>query len=354
MRKIRQIIIHMTALAGLMLSVSCEHRILTDPAGIHYVRVYFDEQIKNVTCGFYNEEFEHPDYSKPLNVRAALSSPVDGKIVTETVIRNQGHDERGYYIEGYIAAQGGEYNLIMYQLGLPVTHIRNIDNYFDMLAYTDMVNERELSYIPAISSRLDNNKIMSEPEHLMVARYEGLTVENSLQVDTLRTAEGDHFTASSIAKSYYLQLRINGVEWVKTAAAVLSGMAGSSRLCENEGMVQTDPVNLFFSMRHGDRTKRIGQKGSSAVLYTTFTTFGKIPDMTSELMLNFEFTKSDGTTQTESFDITEAFKTPQAIENQWLILDKEINITPPEGSGTSGAMGPGVEGWEEKDAELYM
>ena len=33
---------------------SCEHRVLTDPTNVHYVRVYLDENIKNVTYGFYN------------------------------------------------------------------------------------------------------------------------------------------------------------------------------------------------------------------------------------------------------------------------------------------------------------
>jgi hypothetical protein len=40
-----------------------------------------------------------------------------------------------------------------------------------------------------------------------------------------------------------------------------------------------------------------------------------------------------------------------AIEEQWLILDKEINISRPEGTG---GLDPGVEGWDEVDADLYM
>lgn len=354
MMRTRHIIMYMIVLAVLAISNSCDHRVLTDPSEVHYIRVYLDEQIKNVTCGFYNESFEHPEYIKPLNIRATLSSPATGEVVREGLIRNQGSDERGNYIDGYIAAPKGEYNLIMYQLGSPVTHIKNPNNCFDMLAYTDPVNERVHNYISDISSEMDLNKIMLEPEHMMVARYEGLVIENSFQADTLRTAEGDYFTASSIAKSYYLQLRITGVEWVTRAAAVLTGMSGSSRLCENEGMVLNDPVNLFFTMLYGERGKRSGTKGSPAILYTTFTTFGKITDISSEMTLNFEFTKSDGSTQTESFDMTEVFKTPMAIENQWLILDKEINITPPPNTETSGSMDPGVEGWKDKEADLYM
>ena len=41
-----------------------------------------------------------------------------------------------------------------------------------------------------------------------------------------------------------------------------------------------------------------------------------------------------------------------ALENQWILLDKEINITKPIGG--TGGMDPGVEGWNEKEADLFM
>ena len=41
-----------------------------------------------------------------------------------------------------------------------------------------------------------------------------------------------------------------------------------------------------------------------------------------------------------------------AIENQWLLLDKEISITKPIGG--SGGMDPGVDGWKEEEADLPM
>lgn len=350
MMNLRHFLTILSALVFLAVLTSCEHRVLTDPTNVHFLRVYLDEDIKNVTYGFYNESYEHPEFTKPLNIRAALASTETGTVVAESILKDQGKDERGSYIEGYIGAPAGEYHLVMYQLGSPITHIRYPNNYYDMLAYTDPVSERVLNYVSNIT-KVEISKVMLEPEHILATREEDIKVPYTLQVDTLRTAEGDHFTASSIAKSYYLQMRITGVEWVRAAAAVLSGMSGSYRLSEPNGMAMNDPVNLFFSMTYGDRQKRSGEKGSAAVLYTTFTTFGKIPDLESELTLSFEFTKTDGSTQTESFDITDAFKTPLAIEKQWLILDKEINITRPE--GTSG-MDPGVEGWEEVDADLYM
>ena len=330
---------------------SCEHRILTDPTNVHYVRVYLDEEIKNVTCGFYNEDYEHPEFTRPLTMLACLADSQTGEIMSEGILKNQGSDERGYYIDGYVGAPSGEYNLVVYQLGSPHTLIKHTENYFSMHAYTSTVSERVLGYLAQTSKVLDSERIMQEPEHIMATSCTDIRINHSEKVDTLRTAEGDFFTARSIAKSYYIQLTVTGVQWIKSASAVLSGLSGSSLLCEEEGMIESDPVNLYFNMQYNGSKKRSSGDTSAEVLHATFTTFGKIPDLTSELTLNFEFTKSDGSSQIESIDITEVFKTPMAIENQWLLLDKEITITKPIGSG---GMDPGVDGWKDEEAALPM
>ena len=330
---------------------SCEHRILTDPTNVHYVRVYLDEEIKNVNCGFYNESYEHPEFTRPLTMLACLADSQTGEIISEGVLKHQGSDTRGNYIEGYVGAPSGEYNLIIHQLGSPLTLIKNADNYFSMQAYTPNVSERVLGYLSETSKSLGTDKIMQEPDHLLVSRCSDIKIEHADKVDTLTTADGDFFTARSIAKSYYIQLKITGVQWIKAASAVLSGMSGSSLLYMEDGMIETDPVNLFFSMQHSGNKRTSANGDSIATLYATFTTFGKIPDLTSELTLNFEFSKSDGSSQVEIIDITDVFKTPQAIENQWLLLDKEITITKPIGSG---GMDPGVGGWKDEEADLPM
>ncbi|MBO7317872.1 MAG: hypothetical protein J6U43_04030, partial [Bacteroidales bacterium] len=40
---------------------SCEHRPLEDPYNAHYVRIYIDENIKNVTYGFYDDTRKKPE-----------------------------------------------------------------------------------------------------------------------------------------------------------------------------------------------------------------------------------------------------------------------------------------------------
>lgn len=330
---------------------SCDHRVLTDPTDIHYVRVYIDDQIKNINYGFYNESYEHPEFTRPLTMLACLADAQTGEIITESLLKNQGTDNRGYYIHGYIGAPAGNYHLLIYQINSPVTLFQNTGDYFNLYAYTNNVGERILGHLAQTSKVLDSKKIMQEPDHIMVSRCNDIRINHSETVDTLKTSDGDFFTARSIAKSYYLQLRITGIQWVKSAAAVLSGLSGSSLLCQEDGMNEDDPINLYFSMLYNGNKKRSASGDSAEILYATFTTFGKIPDLTSELTLNFEFSKSDGSSQVEIIDITEVFKTTLAIENQWLLLDKEISISKPIGSG---GIDPGVGGWKDEEADLPM
>ena len=184
------------------------------------------------------------------------------------------------------------------------------------------------------------------------AQNAGLSCDDERFKTYIRTTSR-WFTAHSVVKSYYLQVRIKGVEWVLSAASMLSGMAGSTWLHGHEKMVETDPVNLFFTLDYTGKQAARDGTGSTAVLYATFSTFGKLPDIPSTLTLNFEFRKKDGNSQVEKIDLTPEFGKPLALNEQWILLDHEIVITPPEG-GTTGGMTPGVEGWEDIEAVVPM
>lgn len=338
----------------ILMSSACGHRELTDPSNGHYLRIYLNEDIKNVTCGFYNESYERPKYIRPNVMRVVLADPTSGRVVSERYFQSHGKDERGYYIDGYIGAEPGKYNLLVYNFGSAVTHIRNENDYYKMQAYTSPINDRYLQYLPVSRKGLDEKRIVYEPEHLFHDVGEPIVIAKNVNVDTLKNASGDWFIAHSVVKSYYLQVRIKGIEWVTSAVSLLSGMAGSTMLHGHEQMVITDPVNLFFTMNYtGKQTARDGS-GATAILYTTFSTFGKLPHESSIYTLNFEFLKTDGSSQVEKLDITPKFDTPMVKDRQWILLDHEIVITPPEGVIAGGGMTPGVDSWNDVKTEVQM
>ena len=333
---------------------SCEHRELSDPNTGHYLRVYLDEEIKNVTCGFYDESLKHPEYKRPYVMRVVLADPASGRVVSERYFQSQGEDEWGYYIDGHIGAEPGTYNLLVYNFGSAVTQIRNEQNFYDMQAYTNPISDYYLQYLPSSRQEIKDEDIMYEPEHLFHEVGEPIVIPKTNKVDTLKNASGEWFKAHSVVKSYYLQLRIKGIEWVTSAASLLSGMARSTVLHKHDGMVTENPVNLFFTMDYtGKQAVRDGS-GSTAILYATFSTFGKVPDVDSELTLNFEFMRKDGTSQVEKLDITDEFYTELAKEKQWILLEHEIVITPPEGAIAGGGMTPGVDKWEDIESDVQL
>lgn len=329
----------------------CEHRPLVEMNHGRYIRVYIDEQIKNVTYGFYDESKEKPEYTRPSVLRVVFADTDTGELVAERYLQNNGSDELGYYIDGHIALAEGRYNMLVYSFGSAVTLIRNERNYYQMQAYTSPISERYYSYMPQTRQELDEAQIVYEPEHLFHAVAEPMEVGITAQTDTLRTAGGEWFKAHSMVLSYYLQVRVKGVEWVTSAVSLLSGMAGSSVLHGHHQMVETDPVHLFFGMSRTD-IKRSGGS-STAMLYTTFNTFGKLPEQASVYTLNFEFMKKDGSSQVEKIEITPLFDTPEVRDNQWILLEHEIEITPPEGA-TAGGMTPGVDEWEDVETNVEL
>ena len=342
------------AVSFMSLLTACEHRELSDPNTGHYLRIYLDEEIKNVTCGFYDENLNRPEYKRPNVMRVVLADPTSGRVVSERYFQHYGEDERGYYIDGYIGAEPGTYNLLVYNFGSPVTQIRNENNFFSTEAYTNPISNYYLQYLPSSRQEVDETSIVYEPEHLFHQIGEPIVIQQTHKVDTLKNESGGWFVAHSVVKSYYLQVRIKGIEWVTSAVSLLSGMAKSTMLHTHNGMVTENPVNLFFTMDYTGKRNVSDGTGNTATLYTTFSTFGKVPDVTTNLTLNFEFMRSDGTSQVEEIDITSMFDTPVVKEKQWILIDLEILISPPENAVAGGGMTPGVDKWEEVEADVQI
>ena len=331
--------------------MACEHRPLEDPYNGHYVRVYIDEEIKNVTCGFYSDNRNKPEYHRPRVVRIVLADPISNRIVSERYLQTYGEDERGYYVDGYIAAAEGEYNMMIYNFGTERTKVRNEDNYHTMQAYTSPISSALYPYFPTMQEEIEKKAIRYCPDHLFLASCEPIKIESKLHVDTLFNAQGDYFTAQSVVKSYYLQVRIKGFEHVITAVSLLSGMAGTTLLSDQQ-LDTSDVVSLFFDMDYTEVSRVRDSSTKTAVLYATFNTFGKLPHEDNIYTMSFEFTRSDGTTQVETIDITSMFDDPVVIENQWILIEKEIEIEPGEGQG--GGLSPGVDEWGDEWADIQL
>lgn len=341
-------------LGGLVICTGCEHRPLEMRQYEEniFVRVYYDENIRNVSFGFYDESKKKPEYSSPKMMRVAFFDNVSDKLVSERYLYDCGRDERGYYIQGKMNLPNGKYNMLAYNFDTNEIETRNNNSYYAMSAYTNALSESEANRF--FSSRGDDaTNICRQPDHLFVAKVEDVEIDKPIYYeapDTIKNNTGTYPVAKTIVKTYYLQFNIKGVEHVRSAVALISGMAGSKNMHSNE-MVKDDVASIYFNLNNGKDKARTSD--DIAVAYASFNTFGKLPHTEGYLDVTFEFKTIYNTVQTETFRITDIFETEMAKENQWIIIDKVIEIIPPEGSDTGG-MSPGVTDWEQIEGSITI
>lgn len=334
-------------LATVLLMTRCERRPLVEAGNTHYVRIYLDEQIKNVTTGFYNPELQKPDYTSPEILRVVLYDQQTGRLSAERYLRNRGTDARGSYYDGYIIADAGSYRLITYNFGTSSTLIDNSHIYNGIVAYTNEISSVLRRALP-VRTEPEEERIVYVPDHLFVDQHKELQILHGNGIDTLYNADGDHFSAGSIVLSYYLQIRVKGAQWISSASGLLSGMAGSATL-HNSTIRAEDPVTLYFELHRG------GEDSQQPFLYTTFHTFGKLPDKDNLLAITFDIKTTDGRALTTTIDISKKFDEPDAIEHQWLLLDEVLNIPEPENPEDSGdGFVPGVDDWEDIETDIII
>ena len=363
MKRLADILSAVFAFCVILLVASCDKRPLMEISNTHYVKVYISEELLNVTTGFYNGSYTKPNYKSPAVLRVILTDKETGSVKAERYLRNQGNDEFGHYYDGYIIAEPGEYSLLAYNFDTESTIIGSNNNQFGIKAYTNEIASHLYTKIPSRSKApsKDDGKagpvesIVYDPDHLFLANCEDLVIPYSEQLDTLRAIDGTpHFRAESIVKSYYLQVRVVGAQYISSAVSLLEGMSGSINL-SNRQLNYDEPVTVYFEMladKTGARTKN-----EEAIIYTTFGVFGRIDDMANLLEVTFDFMTTYGVPFSATLDISADFNTTEAINNQWLLLDEVITIPDPppsSGSGGGGGFTPSVDDWGDVNTDIIL
>lgn len=345
-----------------ILAVACEFRPLEDPGNVSYIRIYISDAFLNVTTGFYNKEFEHPTYAEPDIMRVGLFDPDTGNLVAERYLRNKGTDEHGKYFDGHIIVNPGVYNLIAYNFGTESTIIGGEYNCYEINAFTNEIAHSLKSKLKSRSKADPETKaeesIRYDADPLLAVNIEGLNVKPHTGIDTLRnpTTGKPWFDANSLAKFYYLQVGINNAQYIASSACLLSGMARSTHILEPD-FEKSEETTLYFEMHPGSYPD--GYKPGVTdyhCIYTTFGTFGRLPGADNKLSASFEFVTTYGKQVDTTFNIALEFLKEDAIDRQWLLLDCEINIPPPEPGPNPGGGGftPSVGDWGDVNTDINL
>ena len=142
---------------------------------------------------------------------------------------------------------------------------------------------------------------------------------------------------------------IKGIEHVKSASSLITGMARATRMSDFT-LLSNPPACVYFNLQAGMNEARKDE--NIAVAYASFNTFGKLKEEEGFIEVTFEFNTKYETTQVETIRVTDMFETEQVKNNRWIIIDKVIEIIPPD--GVSEGMSPGVNNWENIEGNLTI
>jgi hypothetical protein len=320
---------------------ACHRRPLLDPNGLTEIRVTLNtEGIANVTEHIYNPLLTPPNISSDM-VRLLMYTPSGTELHSQVFLSDKSYDAQGYEVlsRRFILAPG-DYRLLGYNFDAVNTLISNEQAYHEIYAYTEEIARSLYQRVGSRAADLD--KIYYEPDHLFVARRTDLTVKPHAETQVVE------MEARTVVDTYYIQIRIKGSEYLASKAAgiaVLSGLSHGNRIGVNQRDV-TEPTAIYFEMERS-RDERL-EGDNKEVLCAVFNTFGRVPEVESELHVTLSVLGRDGTKHEKVVDMKPIFATEDARERHWLLIDEEWEIPPPiTEDDESGGFRPEVDDWDD-------
>ena len=195
----------------LLLTCSCQFRELEEMKYQTDIQVDVDiNAVLNVTCDIYNELIPPPAIESEV-FRVLFFDTKEDKLVGDSFIYDSFVDpvtgNKG--IRGNVSIMPGDYRIMIYTFGTESTLIENYDSWEKSLAYTSALSENELMALSLKSS--GDEPIHYQPDHLLVASNDFESIPYHSGVYTIASA------ARSVVESYYLQVKVQGLEYVSSA-----------------------------------------------------------------------------------------------------------------------------------------
>lgn len=320
-----------------IVATGCRRRPLEDPDYLTAVRVKVNVAgISNVTSDIYNEKIPVQKI-EPSAMHVLFFGEREDVVAAEDFITDVSFDEDGNRIvSGEVMLAPGSYRMLIYDFGTEETLIRNYYNWDRAEAYTDPVPSVVQNKYSTKGEEAPN--ILIQPEHLVVARNACETVPYHDGVYTIYTE------ATSVVESWYIQIKVEGLEYVSSAQAVLSGMV-SSNLIATDTRVNEPEASIWFNLQKSD------DKGKD-VICAVFNTFGRIPESDNNFEVTFDLAVKGGTNVRKTFNISDLFLTENAVRHHWLLLEDTIKVEPPKNAG--GAFDPKVDDWEDEQKDIEI
>lgn len=353
---------------AVLFAAACTRRPLEDPSEV--VRIKVDVNVKavtNVNANIRNSVHlygtnttlwdEKLSQLEPELMRVLVYDPVTDKLLAQSFISNTEVNEQGERVfSGNLGISYGNYNFLVYNFDTPTTQVSAENTESGILAYTDEISSSmrtRFLYTKTDENPVDDYAgvtIRYEPEHLLVGN------ERDVRISPHDTMVVIHTEANTVIDTYYLQVRVTGMQFASSATAVISGLSPSNHIGLNERTL--DPSSaVVFEMQKGYDESLSGD--NKDILCAVFNTFGKIEKATSELFVTFNVFDVAGNLLQYKANLDRVFDTELAHKYNWLIVDEGtlvIDIPNPGNnqSSSSGGFQPQVDDWDEETGEIIL
>ena len=361
----KRIVRILLAAALVMVSFSaCHRRPLEEPSGA--VRIAIKVDVKTVTnvnanirssvvlygsnTSLWEEKMSQLD---PELMRVLVYDPETDKLLTQSFISAASIDEEGNKVfMGSLGISHGNYNFLVYNFDTPTTQVNQENSEQSIIAFTDEVSPAmKARYLGTKADDDEDINIHYEPEHLLVANEKDVRISPHDTLVVVRTE------ASTVVDTYYLQVRVKGMQFASSASAVISGLSPSNHIGYNIRTVDPSAA-VVFDMQKGQDLSLDGD--NKDVLCAVFNTFGKIDQVSSELYVTFNVFDTAGNLRQYTANLDDVFKTEEAILYHWLIVDESClvidipdpGVNPP--TPGNGGFQPQVDDWEEETGEIAL
>ena len=333
-----------------MATVACHRRPLHDMEERITLKVTVDvDTVCNIGRYIYNDKIEKPNTNTDM-LRVFLYDPTNGKQLAQTFLSDKSYDAAGHQVfTGYMNIIRGTFNFLVYNFDTPNTLIREENNQGDIQAYTQQLSAQESALVGA-----DSGTVSFQPDHLMVAREQSVYIKPHTEMETVET------TAYTCINTYYIQIHVIGLQYVRVADAVITGLYSANNIGLDPvspwtvGQRVSNPsTSVYFRMEKSTDDKIEGK--NKDVLCALFNTFGKIEEMSSDLKVTFNLIDTEGNRLQKTVSLNEVFRTENARERHWLLLDDVWEIEDPVPHPVSGGgFLPVVGDWEEEYGEIEL
>ena len=343
-----------TLFAGVLiiLAAGCERRPLYMMEERLAIKVTMDvDTVSNVMRNIYNDQIAKPSTNTDM-LRVFLYDHENHNMLTQGFLSDKSYDDEGHQVlSGYMNVGYGTYDFLIYNFDTPNTLISGESNEDNILAYTSSLPQ---SVIAQIDAKSFEGSVTYQPDHLMVAREQNYRVAPHTEMAYLET------TAHTCLNTYYIQIHVVGLQYVKGCTAVLSGLYSGNKFGRDSDMpvgvgqhIGDPSTSVYFALEKSTDKNIAGE--NKDVLCALFNTFGKIEDTASNLYVTFNAVDTQGNQIKQTISLDMLFRTADALERHWLLIDDVWEIPDPNPNPVDGGgFQPVVDDWDEKKVSIDL